>query len=139
MSARTASGGHATSLGWGWLSNGATHVRRRRPIVVAGRWAPTTAAESILRLRRGRTLSGQGSPSLHTHWGLVPLLRRRASLGLGLLLLFMLLLEFNEELGVVLYFVVNVFLAPRVLLSAKGRRVLQVDPTILTVKVRHSL
>ena len=47
------------------------------------------------------------------------------------------LLELEEELGVVLDFVVDMLLAPRVLLATKGRGVLQVDAAVLAVEVRH--
>jgi hypothetical protein len=57
--------------------------------------------------------------------------------GRPLLLLFVLLLEFDEELGVVLYLVVNVLFTAGVLLAAERRRVLEVDSAVLTVKVWH--
>ena len=48
-----------------------------------------------------------------------------------------LLRELDQELFVVLYFVLNVFSTFCMLLAAKGRRVLQVNSTILTEKVWH--
>ena len=49
----------------------------------------------------------------------------------------MLLLELNEELRVVLNLIIYVFLPSAMLLSSEGRRVLQIDSAVLTVKVRH--
>ena len=54
-----------------------------------------------------------------------------------LLLTFMLLLELDEELRVVLYLVVDVLLTATMLFAAEGGRVLQVDSAVLTIEVRH--
>jgi hypothetical protein len=48
-----------------------------------------------------------------------------------------LLLELNEELRVELDLVVDVLLAAGVLLTTEGRRVLEVDPAVLAIEVRH--
>ncbi len=49
----------------------------------------------------------------------------------------MLLLELNEELRVELNLVIDVLLSSAMLLPAKGRGMLQIDSTVLAVKVRH--
>jgi len=48
-----------------------------------------------------------------------------------------LLLELNEELRVELDLVVDVLFAAGVLLATEGRGVLQVDPAVLAIEVRH--
>jgi hypothetical protein len=49
----------------------------------------------------------------------------------------MLLLELDKELRVVFDFIIDMFLSPAMLFSAKRRRMFQVDSAVLTIKVRH--
>ena len=53
------------------------------------------------------------------------------------LLTFMLLLELDKELRVIFDFIIDMFLSPAMLFSAKRRRMLQVDSAVLAIKVRH--
>jgi len=49
----------------------------------------------------------------------------------------MLLLKLDEELRIVFHLIIDMFFSSAMLLSAKRRRVFEVDSAVLTVKVRH--